>query len=446
MWYKENRLDPMDNSLAIQVENISKRYRIGLKEKKHVTFSAQIGSYLTKPFRNYLNYRKLYRFEGKRQEKMEMREAPDLIWALKNITFDIMRGETVGVIGRNGAGKSTLLKILSKIIEPASGRALIRGRVSSLLEVGTGFHPELTGRENIYLNGVILGMRKFEIDRKFDEIVNFSGVEKFIDTPVKRYSSGMTVRLAFSVAAHLEPEILIVDEVLAVGDAAFQAKCLGRMETAAKSGRTILFVSHNMAAVSNLCSKSILLEDGRVKSIGPTKTVIEEYLRGLESLSDDDLENRTDRSGAGQVRITKTEYLDSNYKKIDCGQTGKDLIIRIHYSCADSETFRNCRFSVVVRRNEKNFLLLSTELTNTKTIEIRDKGYIDFTLPNLMLTESVYLLTVFVESNKVVQDWVMDAVKLQVVDGDYYGTGRNVPERSFNGDYVLVPFHWRLSK
>lgn len=205
----------------------------------------------------------------------------DVLWALKDVSFEVKRGEVLGIIGRNGAGKSTLLKILSRITEPTSGRAIMRGRVASLLEVGTGFHPELTGRENIYLNGSILGMRHREIAVKFDEIVAFAEVEKFIDTPVKRYSSGMYVRLAFAVAAHLDPEILLVDEVLAVGDAGFQKKCLGKMEDVAKHGRTVLFVSHNMAAVSTLCPRSILLASGMKIVDGESATVLEQYAGGF---------------------------------------------------------------------------------------------------------------------------------------------------------------------
>ena len=205
-------------------------------------------------------------------------QSEDIIWALKDVTFSIKTGEVVGIIGKNGAGKSTLLKVLSRITTPTEGRAVIKGRVSSLLEVGTGFHSELTGRENMYLNGTILGMSKKEIDRKFDEIVDFSGVEKFIDTPVKRYSSGMTVRLAFSVAAHLEPEILLIDEVLAVGDAEFQKKCLGKMKNVASQGRTVLFVSHNMAAINRLCEWCLWLENGKVKDKLPASEAVQKYL------------------------------------------------------------------------------------------------------------------------------------------------------------------------
>ena len=242
------------SDIAIKVENLSKRYRIGLKEETKDTFVGAMGSILKSPLSNLKRLKKLTQFSNDNQDH------DDIIWALKDVSFEVKRGEVIGIIGANGAGKSTLLKILAQITHPTSGRVELNGRVASLLEVGTGFHPELTGRENIYLNGTILGMTKKEIDRKLDEIIDFSGVEKFIDTPVKRYSSGMRVRLAFSVAAHLDPEILLIDEVLAVGDAEFQKKCLGKMDEVARGGRTVLFVSHNMGAIGQLCNKSILIQ------------------------------------------------------------------------------------------------------------------------------------------------------------------------------------------
>lgn len=266
----------MKNDLALKVENISKCYRIGLKETMHDSLGVSLYHFLKSPLQNYRNYRGLYQFDNQSPELIGSQ--PDVIWAVRDISFEVKEGEVVGIIGGNGAGKSTLLKILSKITTPTSGRATVRGKISCLLEVGTGFHPELTGRENVFLNGTILGMRKKEIDRKFDEIVDFSGVEKFIDTPVKRYSSGMKVRLAFAVAAHLEPDILIVDEVLAVGDAAFQKKCLDKMKDVGQHGRTVLFVSHNMAAVSRLCERAILLNGGRFQFDGPTHEVLSRYL------------------------------------------------------------------------------------------------------------------------------------------------------------------------
>ena len=247
----------MNNDIAISVRNLSKAYTIAHNAEKHTMLSEAIMQTLRQPFR--------------RQEK-------ETFWALRDINFDVKKGDVVGIIGRNGAGKSTLLKVLSRITEPTTGEIRLYGRVGSLLEVGTGFHPELTGRENIYLNGAILGMKRREIDKKFDEIVDFAGVEKFLDTPVKRYSSGMYVRLAFAVSAHLNPEILIVDEVLSVGDAEFQKKCLGKMGEVAKSGRTVLFVSHNMDAVRRLCKWGFLLVKGTIDTLGYSDEIVNTYI------------------------------------------------------------------------------------------------------------------------------------------------------------------------
>jgi lipopolysaccharide transport system ATP-binding protein len=255
------------SDIAIRVEGLSKQYEIGVAEARHDTLRDTLVDYS----RRLANWRR-------RPDAQSENGDTSHIWALKDVSFEVKRGQVMGLIGRNGAGKSTLLKMLSRITEPTSGRAEIRGRVGSLLEVGTGFDRELTGRENVYLNGTILGMRKAEIDRKFDDIVQFSGVEKFIDTPVKRYSSGMYVRLAFAVAAHLEPEILIIDEVLAVGDAEFQRKCLGKMGNIAQEGRTILFVSHSMSAVLRLCSHAVLLNGGELVYQGPSASVVDRYL------------------------------------------------------------------------------------------------------------------------------------------------------------------------
>ncbi len=269
----------MNKDIAFRARNISKVYRIGLNDTVNENLGSVIIGALRSPIKNYKKYRSLYKFkESELQESSSNPESSGLLWALKDISFEINRGETVGIVGRNGAGKSTLLKVLSRITHPTKGSLEINGRTASLLEVGTGFHQELTGRENVYLNGTILGMRKLEVDKKFDEIVEFSGVEKFLGTPVKRYSSGMRVRLAFAVAAHLEPEILVVDEVLAVGDAAFQKKCLNKMKDVSQSGRTVLFVSHNMAAVSRLCERGILLENGAVVKDGPIHDVVSAYM------------------------------------------------------------------------------------------------------------------------------------------------------------------------
>jgi len=251
---------------VITIEGLGKQYKIGLREEANKNFREALVSFVTAPIRRLKTL-------GEKSET-----GKDLFWALRDFSLEVMPGEVIGVIGRNGAGKSTLLKILSRITEPTTGRAVLRGRVSSLLEVGTGFHRELTGRENIYLNGAILGMKRAEINAKFDDIVAFAEIEKFVDTPVKRFSSGMYVRLAFAVAAHLEPEILIIDEVLAVGDIAFQKKCLGKMSEVARGGRTVLFVSHNMAAVRNLCSRTVLLDNGVKIAEDITENVISQYM------------------------------------------------------------------------------------------------------------------------------------------------------------------------
>jgi lipopolysaccharide transport system ATP-binding protein len=270
----------LNSDTAISVENISKVYRIGKKAELYDNFARTFFEFLKNPLTNYRTYRSLYHFSDQELEGNEDGDdaSAGILWALKEVFFTAKNGEAIGIIGRNGAGKSTLLKILCRITDPTRGRAMVRGRISSLLEVGTGFHPELTGRDNVFLNGTILGMRGSEIKSKFDDIVSFSGVDKFIDTPVKRYSSGMKVRLAFSVAAHLEPELLIVDEVLAVGDADFQRKCLDKMENVGQEGRTVLFVSHNMAAIGRLCQRAIWLDQGRIVADGPAHQVVAAYM------------------------------------------------------------------------------------------------------------------------------------------------------------------------
>lgn len=275
----------------IKVEHLSKQYRIGVRQASHVTFKESVAGMVRAPLSRL-------RSNG--------HPAGEIVWALKDINFDIQPGEVVGIIGRNGAGKSTLLKILSRITEPTTGRVELYGRIGSLLEVGTGFHPELTGRENVFLSGAILGMKRDEIERKFDEIVAFSEIEKYIDTPVKRYSSGMYLRLAFSVAIHLDPEILMVDEVLAVGDSAFQHKCLDKMEEIRQQGRTILFVSHNMAAVTRICERAIWLDKGRVLNDGPAQKVVSDYLTsGLNIGAEREWQDLSESPGNEVVRLRR---------------------------------------------------------------------------------------------------------------------------------------------
>jgi lipopolysaccharide transport system ATP-binding protein len=287
------------SSPAICAEQLGKRYRIGSKSESYKTFRESLAQLATLPIRAV---RRAWRGGAGKASSQ------NCIWALQDASFQINEGDVVGVIGRNGAGKSTLLKILSRITEPTAGYADIQGRVGSLLEVGTGFHPELTGGENIFLNGAILGMGRTEIGRKFDEIVSFAEVEKFIHTPVKHYSSGMYLRLAFAVAAHLEPEILLVDEVLAVGDVAFQKKCLGRMDAVARQGRTVLFVSHNMGAIRSLCTKGLFLQDGRVAEIGDLNSCITRYFRSIGALDSDSAgaPSSPSREGFGSVQLAAT--------------------------------------------------------------------------------------------------------------------------------------------
>jgi lipopolysaccharide transport system ATP-binding protein len=286
--------------LAFAVEQLGKTYRVG-QLRQHTTLREALADAAAWP-RQVVRARLA---SGSRRPP----SADAAFWALRDVSFRVDRGEVLGVIGKNGSGKSTLLRILSRITEPTTGRVHGHGRVGSLLEVGTGFHPELTGRENVYLNGAILGMRKVEIDSKFDEIVAFAGVEPFLETPVKRYSSGMYVRLAFAVAAHLEPEILLVDEVLAVGDIAFQKKCLGKMDDVARTGRTVLFVSHNMGLIQTLCSRAILLDRGRLVADDSATATVAAYLRSLEEVAAGSLLERTDRRGAGEVRVTGIEIM-----------------------------------------------------------------------------------------------------------------------------------------
>ncbi len=396
---------------AITIQNLGKRYILG--HKKAMSISDR--------FRNVL-------FKSSSRSTEEF-------WALEDINFTVEKGEAIGIIGKNGAGKSTLLKILSRITEPTVGRFEINGRVSSLLEVGTGFHPELTGRENIFLNGTILGMKRFEIKSKFNEIVDFSGVEKFLDTPVKHYSSGMYVRLAFSVAAHLEPEILIIDEVLAVGDAEFQKKCLGKMDDATKEGRTVLFVSHNMNAVQRLCSKGILLGDGKLIYNDDIGNVVDLYFQKVIGVPQNSIAEITDRKGIGHFKFAAYKLLDSKEREIEVASSGDLLSIRIYFEVIEPLT--NCRISIAVSNKDKTLFVLSTENTINENIILSDQGYIDFQIARLPLTNGEYSCTLFCESGEGIQDWVSSAFIFSVKRGNYFGIGKDVPN-GWEGSVVLV--------
>ena len=309
------------SDIAVAVEGIGKRYRIGGPQEKYRTLRDSLAKAAKKPIMRI------------RHPGSVTSSVVDL-WALRDVSFDVPEGQVLGIVGRNGSGKSTLLKVLSRITEPTEGRAVIEGRVGSLLEVGTGFHPELTGRENIYLNGAILGMTRAEISRKFDEIIAFSEIEKFLDTPVKRYSSGMYVRLAFAVAAHFEPEILVVDEVLSVGDASFQAKCLGKMERVAGEGRTVLFVSHNMPAVRGLCSHAVQIESGRIVNTGTSGEVVDAYLKVQASTDAAITWPRGEGPGDDEVRLAGMSVCNSDGLPAELIPNSSPFIVRLEVDLA----------------------------------------------------------------------------------------------------------------
>jgi lipopolysaccharide transport system ATP-binding protein len=368
------------------------------------------------------------------------------IWALRDVSFEVMPGEAVGIIGRNGAGKSTLLRILSRITKPTTGRVEMRGRVASLLEVGTGFHPELTGRENIYMNGTILGMTRREIDRSFDSIVEFAETEQFLDTPVKRYSSGMIVRLGFSVAAHMTPDILVVDEVLAVGDAAFQKKCLGKMGEVAFEGRTVLFVSHNMAAVRKLCGSAIALKDGGLVDMGSADHVIGKYLADVsavgisENLDISQFEAHKKNKNISVV-LDSLKLLDKNgevLRSVDIGQT-----IRIQIEYFARERLPHSAFGVAITDQYGNELLrLSTEpISGFEMPAIEGKGRLELEIPRVNFTGGLYYLSVYASRPKIEYLWKLENImSLCVNPTDYYSSG--FPMANWAG-LTVAPHTWK---
>ena len=389
---------------VIEAEGLSKVYRIGLREKANRTFGEALVDSLTGPIRRL------------RRLGTKVNDGDDSFWALRDVSFAVQPGEVVGVIGRNGAGKSTLLKILSRITEPTRGRARIHGRVGSLLEVGTGFHPELTGRENIYLNGAILGMKRVEIRRRFDEIVAFSEISKFLDTPVKRYSSGMYVRLAFAVAAHLEPEILIVDEVLAVGDAEFQAKCLKKMrDVTSDGGRTVLFVSHNMTAIRNLCGRAILLEGGQVSVIGDATEATERYLEGLtQGVTEGQVVLPAPRAYDGKrARVKALRTLNTQGEATTVFGINDSLVIEADYEGLGTDQF-TCAFDVCVYH-------LRSQEDGTQLRSRGPCGTVRLTLRNISLVEGLYWITTRLgNQTDVMEDIASRAIAFHVVNrGEY---------------------------
>ena len=384
---------------VIRCDGISKRYALGTRVAGQ-TLRDVIAHTVTHPLR--------------RRERIEHRPP---LWALRDVSLEVGEGDLLALIGRNGAGKSTLLKILARITEPTSGEARIRGRLGSLLEVGTGFHGELTGRENIYLNGAILGMRRREIDRRFDEIVDFSEVERFLDTPVKRYSSGMTVRLAFAVAAHLEPEILLVDEVLAVGDVAFQRKCIGKMSAVASEGRTVVFVSHNMAIIQALCKRGILLEQGQVVADAPIEEAVTAYLRSVESNASSELLDRGDRRGWDEVRLTRVEARGAeDTAQLATGRPAR-FVFEIERFPGAEDARLSVRFMLVNQLGNPIATLVSDDHGPADTEASSGSDTFTCDVPALPLVPGRYRIDVEVHGRAYLQDAIEGAAFFDVEQG-----------------------------
>jgi lipopolysaccharide transport system ATP-binding protein len=409
----------MDSSLAIKATNLSKKYRLGT-----------IGmSSLREDLSRWWKRKDSHELDIKKEKTSGIEQSRMIndseFWALHDLNFQIPKGEVVGLIGANGSGKSTLLKILSRITEPTEGEVQIRGKVASLLEVGTGFHPELTGRENVFVNGAILGMTRREVEVKFDEIVDFAGISDFINTPIKRYSSGMTVRLGFAVAAHLDPDILIVDEVLAVGDLRFQNQCIKQMQKIANSGKTVLFVSHQMTTVENLCKSTFLLNEGEIINHGPSAKVIASYRDREISPHTNSLGERVTREGNGNCKLAGFEIRNAANQKIDSLISGQTAYIILNFEVVRDQKNRMCLSLGISTTNQIRIAHLcmktfgrSIAPTSDKTFQIRLK------LPKVELNQGNYLVTSFLddESGDII-DWVVDAFTLEVTESDFYGTG-----------------------
>lgn len=428
-------------SFVVSAENLGKHYRVSARNHDFMLRDVLARSFMAPFSRVFRNGRSGHEANS-RCAKSRPGDSFDYIWALRNVSFEIKMGEVVGIIGRNGAGKSTLLKILSRITEPTEGEASIYGRVGSLLEVGTGFHSELTGRENIYLSGAILGMKKVEIVRKFDEIVAFAEVEKFVDSPVKHYSSGMYMRLAFSVAAHLEPEILIVDEVLAVGDTAFQKKCLGKMGDVAKEGRTILFVSHNMAAVENLCNRAILLRLGEVVADCMPSKAIAEYLGSFGTPPGHGQLATIERDPGLVPVIQRLDFLDQTQRQVSAVQVGAPVTVRIHYQ--HYEPIKRPYFGLIFETvaGLKVFWVQS-RLQMGDLPDLPATGVVVCRIPRLPLVPGVYFIQPGCGTGTTQLDAVPRACHLEVTEADVFGTGR-LPNASQG--LVVVDATWEVDE
>jgi lipopolysaccharide transport system ATP-binding protein len=413
----------MDNSII--VKSVSKQFHIG-KSKSGRMLREVLSNFFKKPIKN----RDI---------------AGETMWALKDVSFAVGKGEIVGIIGRNGAGKSTLLKILSKITYPTEGNIAVKGKIGSLLEVGTGFHDELSGRENIYLNGSILGMTKREINSKMDEIIAFANVEKFLDTPIKHYSSGMRLRLGFSVAAHLDTDILLVDEVLAVGDVGFQNKCTDKIGDLREGGRTILYVSHQMASVENLCSRVIWIDGGQIREDGKPKEIIKHYLATFAGVSEEgyDLRGVRNRKGNGWIRYTGIEFLDLERRPLGVIQSGDSLVLRLYYQ-AQKQVNNNIAFGIQI------FTDLGTLVTTIDSsfagyalsTLAEGNGYIEAEIKSLYLMPGRYYFSLWIDNNSgIIFDCLEHSVKIDVEESDFYGSGLGITRQH---GLVFMPYKWNF--
>ena len=407
----------------IEVRNLSKKYKIGAKQKRYLSLRDQMVS----------GVKEIFNRNGKSR--------PDDFYALKDVSFNIYPGDTLGIIGRNGAGKSTLLKILSKITPPTSGSVKLRGRVASLLEVGTGFHPELTGRENIFLNGAILGMKHWEVKKQFDEIVNFSGVEQFLDTPLKHYSSGMQLRLAFAVAAHLEPEILLIDEVLAVGDAEFQKKCLGKMDEVSKSGRTVLFVSHNLGAIEKLCKRVMIINSGKLTTLDKVNVAIKEYETLIPKSEFCSFLSSKKRVGTGDFRFLDISIVNKFNRITNVLTSGEFYQFRIRYQLKNE--LKKVVFKILFyNKLNQEIIFTCCNLHSANFFDLQKKeGIITCCIPRFPLNTGQYYISLRGNNNFVLSDKIDFAIEFSVDRGDYFKTGRMPPAN----EGILVNHFWKLN-
>ncbi len=432
----------MSNEPIIQVEDLSKMYRLGVVGTGTLSHDLKRWYYKMRGWED--PFMKIGEV-NKRDSKGES----DYVWALKDINLEVKQGEILGIIGKNGAGKSTLLKLLSKVTGPTKGAIHYNGRIGALLEVGTGFHPELTGKENIFLNGAILGMTKVEIRSKLDEIVEFSGVGRYLDTPVKRYSSGMMVRLGFAVAAHLEPEILIVDEVLAVGDAAFQKKAIGKMQDISKGGgRTVLFVSHNMAAVQTLCSSAIGLENGMISMRGTANEVVSEYLKKSYFGNNIPIADRKDRKGRGLFRFNSLHIENGLGQQVGFVTTGEEVLFKLSFIVADLvQDNIPLEIGIAIMNSQGTTVTtLASFFTDQSPIGVDNVKRVICRVPRLPLLEGLYHLGLWCATSSEDQDWLENAFQLRVEAGNFFNSSHTWRPRQDRHGSIVVEQEWYMPK